>query len=169
MFLERAIAAVKDHISPPLKTAEARQTGAIPFALHEGQVFFLLITSRRTGRWIFPKGALMEGLSPWEAAAQEALEEAGVRGTVEREPVGSYRTVKVSGGRRSLVEVDMYPLQVEEQLADWQEHGERHRHWASLTEARRLLDDKALAGLAEIVSRRRADYSSSPTIAVTTP
>jgi 8-oxo-dGTP pyrophosphatase MutT (NUDIX family) len=60
----------------------------------EGQVAFLLITSRRSGRWIFPKGAPIEGLAPWQVAAHEALEEAGVEGDVDTRALGSYRTMK---------------------------------------------------------------------------
>jgi len=33
---------------------------------------FLLVTSRRTGRWIFPKGRLSEGMEPWQSAEREA-------------------------------------------------------------------------------------------------
>ena len=39
----------------------------------------LLVTSRRRGRWIVPKGWPMEGKSFPETALEEAWEEAGVR------------------------------------------------------------------------------------------
>jgi len=55
-----------------------RQAGAIPSTIVQGQVVFLLITSRRSGRWIFPKGELVEGMTPWALAAHEAFEEAGI-------------------------------------------------------------------------------------------
>ena len=36
----------------------------------------------------------MPGKSLWEAAAQETFEEAGVRGTVDPKPVGTFRHAK---------------------------------------------------------------------------
>lgn len=130
-----------------------RQAGVIPYSVIKGQPVFLLITSRRSGRWIFPKGELEEGTVPWELAAHEAYEEAGVRGTVDPTPIGSYRTMKTLAFRRQPIVVDLYPLRVEEQLEEWPEKGQRHRHWAILPEAKRLLSDTKLAEMAAKLSR----------------
>jgi len=131
-----------------------RQTGAIPYTIVKNQVVFLIVTSRGTGRWIFPKGELTEGQEPWETAALEALEEAGVEGEIERQPIGSYQTTKSLAIRRTIIEVDMYPLRVTRQLDQWQEMKNRHRHWVILPEARRLLSEPRLAALAQSLSRR---------------
>ncbi len=142
----------------------SRQAGAIPYAVVEGQVVFLLITSRGSGRWIFPKGEPMEGLEPWDAAAQEALEEAGVVGEVDPRPIGNYRTFKTLAIRRKIVDVEMYPLRVTRQLDDWAEKGLRHRHWAILPETKRLLSDPRLAELAVRLSQRvRAEAQPATT------
>ncbi len=132
----------------------AKQMGAIPYTVVQGQVVFLLITSRGSGRWIFPKGEPIEGLEPWDTAAQEALEEAGVEGEVDPRPIGSYRTFKTLAIRRKVIEVEMYPLWVTRQLDDWPEKGLRHRHWAILPETKRLLSDARLAELAVKLSQR---------------
>lgn len=129
------------------QSAIERQAGAIPYALVDGQVAVLLITSRRTGRWIFPKGGLMEGLDPHEAAAQEALEEAGVQGIVGDQPLGAWRTIKRRGVRVKPIEVDMYPLLVTQQHETWEEQHQRRRHWAGVREARKLLSDPRLGDL----------------------
>ncbi|KRA45812.1 NUDIX hydrolase [Devosia sp. Root635] len=134
--------------SPRVETTPGlRQSGALPYSIVEGRVVFLLITSRRTGRWIFPKGDIEPGMTPWESAALEALEEAGVSGQIGTEPVGSYRSSASVDGS-SLVDVDLYPLRVETQLDVWKEMDQRLRHWAVLPEARRLLNDGALSRLA---------------------
>lgn len=125
----------------------SRQYGALPYTLVNGQVVVLLITSRGTGRWIFPKGGAMEGLTPAQVAAVEAREEAGVEGTVADRPIGTYRTTKGSGLRKSLVEVDLYPLKVDRQLDKWKEKGERYRHWVIPNEAKRLLADREMSDL----------------------
>lgn len=133
--------------------APVSQAGALPYALVGGRPVFLLVTSRRSGRWIFPKGALVEGLEPWQAAAREAFEEAGVEGEIERVPVGSYRTRKrdLMG---TVIDVALYPMRVEHQHDDWPERHQRFRHWAILSETRRLVSDRRLAELARLVSRR---------------
>jgi len=128
------------------------QFGAIPYRHVDGEIVFLMITSRGTGKWIFPKGGLIEGLSPAESAAQEAYEEAGVRGRLGVAPVGHYRTLKSRPGSEIQVSVAMYPLEVDLQLDDWPEKGERKRHWVTLAEARRLLSEPSLAALAEKVA-----------------
>lgn len=128
---------------------DERQVGAIPYAMRDGAMAVLLITSRGTGSWICPKGGLMNGLSEAEAAAQEACEEAGVRGAPDA-AIGSYRAVKQRDGREVRLEVKMFPLRVEEELDDWPERSERKRRWATVGEASRLLRDR---GLAQLVTR----------------
>jgi 8-oxo-dGTP pyrophosphatase MutT (NUDIX family) len=146
--------------SPRVETAESkRQAGALPYAVVEGRLAFLLITTRKTGRWIFPKGGIEPDLTPWESAAQEALEEAGVEGEIATSPVGSYRA-SVGGSGATLVDVDLYPLRVTRQLEDWQEKGQRMRHWATLQEAKRLLADRSLGRLAEKVQALHASELS---------
>ncbi|MEJ2623892.1 MAG: NUDIX hydrolase [Pseudolabrys sp.] len=132
----------------------SKQAGAIPYTFVQDQVVFLLITSRGSGRWIFPKGDPIKGLGPWQTAAQEALEEAGIEGEVDPRPIGSYRTFKTQAFRRKIIDVEMYPLRVTRQLDDWAEKGLRHRHWAILPEAKRLLSDARLAELAARLSQR---------------
>lgn len=142
------------HWSPKVETqADLRQAGALPYAIVDGRVAFLLITSRRSGKWIFPKGAIEPGTTPWESAAMEALEEAGVAGTIEQEPVGSYRA-SVGADGIALVDVDLYPLLVTQQLDAWREKDQRLRHWATLSEARRLLADRTLSRLAQRLHNR---------------
>ncbi|MEF2073972.1 NUDIX hydrolase [Consotaella aegiceratis] len=138
------------------------QSGAMPYTVVDGQAVFLLITSRRSGRWIFPKGSPIDGLTPWQTAQQEALEEAGVEGTVDRVPIGSYRTLK-RGIRSKVLDVELYPLKVTVQHESWQENGQRYRHWAILPEAKRLIADKALAALAVRLAERVAAQRSFAT------
>jgi len=132
----------------------SRQFGAIPYTVVKGQVVFLLVTSRGTGRWIFPKGDPMEGHAPAQVAAQEALEEAGVEGEVDPLPIGRYRAFKTLAFRRKIIEVEMYPLRVTQQMDEWPEKGRRHRHWVVLQDAKRLLSDAKVTELAVRLNQR---------------
>ncbi len=155
--LQNIVRTWNDRLTIRAHAAEALpQFGAIPYTVVHGQAVFLIITSRRSGRWIFPKGAPIEGMSPWEVAAHETFEEAGIQGEIEREPVGSYRSVKTSPLRRTVVEVTMYPLRMTQQLDEWPEKGNRYRHWAIFPEARRLLSDPVLVSLAGKIAKRVA-------------
>jgi 8-oxo-dGTP pyrophosphatase MutT (NUDIX family) len=147
----------RDRLTLMLSTAAAaRQSGAIPYALVDGKTVFLIITSRRTGRWIFPKGGAIEGKTPWEVAAHEAFEEAGVEGEIESVPIGAYRDVKTDGSRRTAIEVDLYPLRVVREIEDWPEKASRRRRWVILSEAERLLAVPRTAKLAALLARRLA-------------
>jgi 8-oxo-dGTP pyrophosphatase MutT (NUDIX family) len=120
----------------------------------EGKSVFLIVTSRRTGRWIFPKGGIIDGMTPWDSAAKEALEEAGIEGEVETVPIGAYRDLKTSGIRRLPIDVDLYPLRVQRQHDEWPEKRSRHRHWVILPEAKRLLSNPRMSELAAALDRR---------------
>jgi hypothetical protein len=48
----------------------------------------------------------------------------------------------------------MYPFRVEHQLDKWRETGERHRHWVIRSEVARLILEKRLVEIVEIVAAR---------------
>ena len=60
--------------------SETRQVAALPWRPTDEGRQILMITSRETRRWVIPKGGRMAGKTDAEAAAVEAMEEAGVQG-----------------------------------------------------------------------------------------
>ena len=68
------------------------QYAALCYRLKKGADMpeILVVTSRDTGRWVIPKGWPMGDKPGYEVAKQEALEEAGVVGEAEAQPVGRY-------------------------------------------------------------------------------
>lgn len=114
----------------------------------DAPVRVLLVTSRESGRWVIPKGNPEPGMPQHTAAAIEAEEEAGVRGLVCPLPLGSYRyRKKRRNGAALMIDVDVFPLSVNQELAAWKEQGERERRWFSLTEAAAIVDESDLADL----------------------
>ena len=109
----------------------------------------MLITSRDTGRWIIPKGWPEKKLAPAELAAREAFEEAGLVGRTGERPFGSYRYEKrLRSGKSTLCNVDVYLFEVDEQLDDWPERGQRERQWMTPGKAAMLVSE---AGLVELL------------------
>jgi 8-oxo-dGTP pyrophosphatase MutT (NUDIX family) len=153
--MQKFFKSLLDRLYLRLKSPEAtRQVGALPYKIVDSQLLLLLVTSRRSGRWIYPKGSRIKGLENWESAALEALEEAGIEGDVAREPIGTFRAIKRVGQTRSVVEVDLYPLRVTKQHAKWQEMQQRQRLWVPLNEATRLLAEPVLAEHTVTLSQR---------------
>ena len=81
--------------APRTEKAERRQVAALPWRRGDTGIEILLVTSRETRRWVTPKGGRMAGKTDAEAAAQEALEEAGVEGVVPGVQLGTFRYLKV--------------------------------------------------------------------------
>lgn len=108
----------------------------------------LLVTSRETGRWVIPKGNVGSGAAPHDAAAAEALEEAGVIGTVCPTPIGTYRYRKrLSDGAHVMAEVEVFPLAVTGELPSWKEQGQRERRWFAQADAARAVEEPELREL----------------------
>jgi len=125
------------------------QSGALPWRIkRRKKAEVLLVTARRSGRWMIPKGWPMAGKSLADSAAQEAFEEAGIKGKIEDEPIGTFRHVKqhLLFGRLE-VDILVHPLAVERELGDWPERGERTRKWFGLAEAAKRVDSEELGKL----------------------
>lgn len=133
-----------------------RQFGVIPFRCGpDGNVEIVLITSRETRRWVVPRGNPIVGLSPHEAAAQEAYEEAGVRGDVEPQAIGTYRYDKRrASGAVDEALVELFPLLVREILDEWPERHERERRWFTAQEAAASVVEEDLAALIAAIGRQ---------------
>lgn len=125
------------------------QYGALPYrVLDDGTVQILLLTSRRTQRWIIPKGWPIKNKKPAKSAEREAYEEAGVRGKVGMKSVGHYVYEKwLCDAVAVPCEVRVFPLEVERQVATWPEQSEREIRWLSVEEAQNLVDGDDLKEL----------------------
>lgn len=128
----------------PFKTVGI-QYAALPYRLEGRRVEVMLITSRRTRRWIIPKGWPMPGLKPQEAAAVEATEEAGILGEIGERPVGSYHYRKArKGDETQAIQVLVFPLRVADQVPAFKEEGQRTFKWFAYEEAARLVNEPSL-------------------------
>lgn len=127
---------------------ERQQVAALPWRRSGESLEILLVTSRETRRWVTPKGGRMTGLTDAQAAAQEALEEAGAEGRIDETPLGVFRYRKVLKRRapRWCV-VTVYALEVSVLHEDFKERGQRIREWMSPAEAAARVDEPDLKAL----------------------
>lgn len=125
------------------------QVAALPFKRSkDGSLQVMLVTSRGTGSWILPKGWPMAGKTLSEAAAQEAYEEAGVRGSASPAEIGRFSHSKSQLLAEPLhCEVAVFPMAVEEELAIWPERRQRTRAWFGVEEAAAAVKSRALSAI----------------------
>jgi 8-oxo-dGTP pyrophosphatase MutT (NUDIX family) len=136
------------------RVADFVQVAALPLKVdNDGIARVLLVTSRGTKRWIVPKGWPMKGRKPSEAAACEALEEAGLVGRPSKKPIGTYSYFKRREAHFDICKVDVYILKVDKQLKDWREKAQREYRWCTLREAARLVQEPGLVALLRRLAR----------------
>ena len=124
------------------------QFGALCLRKHRSEVQILLITSRRSRRWILPKGWPQDGATPAEAAMTEAWEEAGVKGKVKPICLGIFSYFKELDDKPSLpCVVAVFPVKVSRLEKDWPESGERKRRWFSIKKAAGVVREPELAAM----------------------
>jgi 8-oxo-dGTP pyrophosphatase MutT (NUDIX family) len=134
-----------DRAAEKRKSISRRQVGALPVRRSEsGALEVLLVTGRRTGRWVIPKGWPSRRLNDAAAAAREAMEEAGVSGNLSSQSIGSYTYAKSKPRKVIEIEVEVYLLAVETVSPNWEEE-ERARAWFPATMAAALVHEPALS------------------------
>jgi 8-oxo-dGTP pyrophosphatase MutT (NUDIX family) len=126
-----------------------KQVAALPYDFGpDGDLKVMLITSRRTRRWVIPKGNPIKGLKAHRAAEQEAFEEAGLVGVTASRPIGKFHYDKLKTDQTIAdVEVMVFPMQVTAQVNDWPERRQRERRWLDPVSASQMADDAGLRAL----------------------
>jgi 8-oxo-dGTP pyrophosphatase MutT (NUDIX family) len=126
------------------KIRECEQVAAVCYRVRGSGIEFLLVRTRGSGRWTFPKGSAEPGLTHAQAAALEAFEEAGVHGRIEEAAFARYirrkrgsmgNTTSRSGEKRVAVNAHLCEVS---RLSTPQEP-KRNRTWFSVEDARRSL------------------------------
>ncbi|MGH1413970.1 MAG: NUDIX hydrolase [Pelagimonas sp.] len=135
---------------------KGEQIAALPMRWDKkGNLKVLMVTSRGTGRWIVPKGWEMDNTKPWKAASIEALEEAGIKGRISREMIGTYKYDKILDSGKALpCVVRVYPMIVDKLKPDWKERKQRTRKWFSPKAAARRVREKKLAQMLQSLERK---------------
>ena len=125
-----------------------KQYAALPYTVRDGQLLVMLVTSRETGRWVIPKGWPEKTMKPWQVAAQEAFEEAGLIGEIARKSFATFHYSKrLSESRRKRCRVETFLFAVQQELDDWREKDQRRREWVPPEQAATRVSEKGLIKL----------------------
>lgn len=134
------------------KRRGSEQVAAVCYRVRNGLIEFLLVRTR-SGRWTFPKGSVMAGLTPAQAAALEAYEEAGVHGRMEEEAFARYLRTKRAGRRNRLdIDIAVSAHLCEVLRLERPRESKRDPRWLSIDKTRqRLRDERSPEHAAELV------------------
>jgi 8-oxo-dGTP pyrophosphatase MutT (NUDIX family) len=138
------------------KLRECEQVAAVCYRKRRETLEFLLVRTRGSGRWTFPKGNSEPGMTHAHAAALEAFEEAGVHGRIEEVSFARYCSRKrLSNSDQRLVErkllVDAHLCEVLRLSAP--KESNRNRTWFCLEDARERLQEGRKRDEAAALSR----------------
>ena len=112
------------------------QIGALCYKTVDDKTQVLLITSRKSKRWIIPKGWKIDKLSDRKSAALEAWEEGGVQGKVSNRSIGTYDYRKKNDlGDFFTCRVKVYGLRVKSLKRKFPEQGQRQLQWVDTNKA----------------------------------
>ena len=126
------------------KTDVRTQFAALCYRYKKDELQICMVTSRGSGRWILPKGWPMHKQTPAQAAAQEAWEEAGLKGAPIDHCLGVYSALKPLENETAPLLVMVYPVRVETVAKNWPEMEDRKRKWVSARKAAKKLTEPEL-------------------------
>jgi 8-oxo-dGTP pyrophosphatase MutT (NUDIX family) len=123
------------------KLRECEQVAAVCYRVRGDGIEFLLVRTRGSGRWTFPKGSAEPGLTHAQAAALEAFEEAGVHGRIEEASFVRYvrRVARQKSGARHAEDTAVNAHLCEVSRLSAPQESRRNRTWFSAQDARQRL------------------------------
>ncbi|WP_176594114.1 NUDIX hydrolase [Sphingobium sp. EM0848] len=146
---QKSVCAATNRMRTLIQIVALYQSAAIPYRHNSsGALEVLLVSSRRSGRWVLPKGANKRGLRPYQSAAREAFEEAGALGVISAFEIGTYRQHKIQRNGNSVpIYVTAYPLSVQSVLQSWPEMSLRRRRWMTIGDAAIAVRDTEISAV----------------------
>ncbi len=113
-----------------------KQYGVLPYLQRSGKTKIILITSRNSKQWIVPKGNRIALKSKRESALEEAYEEAGLTGQLDKN--FKFRLSIMSHGKKT--DLTLYLMHVNKPLEKkWLESDQRKRIEVSCDRAESLV------------------------------
>ena len=130
-------------------TRISEQAAAIAVRRNGQGLEVCLIRKKTSKQWGIPKGIVDPGDTHEQTALNEAWEEAGLKGRLLGDAIGTYEYEKWY----TTFMVAVYVMEVLEQHDEWQEAPDRERRWTSIGEAASLLMDHPVQPLLDRARR----------------
>jgi 8-oxo-dGTP pyrophosphatase MutT (NUDIX family) len=131
-----------------------RQVAVIPVRRGDNGLEVCLTRRKDSRKWGIPKGFIDRGDTPEEAALNEAVEEAGLTGTLIGDPIGTYDYEKWKGP----LTVSVFVMEVQDEHDEWDEMAVRERSWHSPKEAEELLANHPISPLWDRIRESLATF-----------
>lgn len=141
------------------KTDVRAQFAALCYRMKGDKIQVCIVTTRRTGRWILPRGWPTHKQTAHDGAAIEAFEEAGVTGHVFSNAIGTYVYDKPIDDGVAPVLVVVYAILATDVAKKWPEKKQRKRRWVSLKKAASKLDEPGLRQIVANFDPKRLDVA----------
>jgi len=135
------------------KQKAVTHVGCLPFRETADGLEIMLITSRGQGIWLVPKGKIKASKNNFKNIKDEARDEAGVEGDLDRNTVYHYSYERKSGRYY----VAAYPLEVTKEHGKWKEMDERERCWFDAQTAAAQVGDPELS---EVIKKFISTYKN---------
>lgn len=126
------------------------QAGVIPFRRKKGAIEICLMRNKGRKKWKIPKGFVDPGETDQQAALKEAWEEAGLKGKLTGDAVGSYDYDKWGYD----LTVSVFLMEVSDEDDTWEESRFRERSWMPMDEAFAMLKKHPVRPLLEAAATR---------------
>jgi len=131
-----------------------KEIGAFIYQKEAGNINVMLVTNRQQTRWILPKGQIEKDLTDKMVAHDEAYEEAGVIGEIDRDI--QKKTIKYISSTGP-VELHVYTMRLVHVFDQWPEDHFRKRKMVNIGTALKMVKKKALR---KLISRIEQDIFS---------
>ena len=126
------------------------QAGVIPFRRRKHEIEICLIRNKGRRKWKIPKGFVDHGETTQQAALKEAWEEAGLRGRLVGDAIGSYDYEKWGYE----LTVSVFLMEVGEEEREWEESRFRERCWSPIGDAFAMLKKHPVKPLLDAAATR---------------
>jgi 8-oxo-dGTP pyrophosphatase MutT (NUDIX family) len=136
------------------ESREREQVAAVCYRMRKMKIEFLLVRTRK-GRWTFPKGGVVRGLTRAQSAALEAFEEGGVHGRIEKASFTGYVLRKGRASEAAQTAIEAYLCEV--LRLDAPQEADRDPTWFAAEKAQLRLQEERTAEdgteLARVIAR----------------